>query len=457
MKNIRSRAHVKSMTWMLAYAAQSASAAGFLGDIGGQLASQVEKTQATTAALSAERVNGRRIELPALERAFLPGPNARVGQPETTSAARPSNIAPVSLSKDVSRLSDKERVDLAQAISVEIENLRAQLNERLTINPKDEKVMAEIAAINNALSAKLQAYNFTLGKMDEVSNAAAESFAALNSPYFLICGNSLWARNDPLEWAKKLEPVKQKILQAGRSVGLLSVNKRPAGTGFVYGNGMVVTNSHVIRAMADYLPAKKLWMLKPAVEITFDVEYTLGAEANCAQANTARTYAVTGVLFVSSDAATAIPNEKLNDDIAVILTTTDETYPKKLDIVAKPAEKYAGKMVIAVLGYPGPPTDMTIAEQMEFFSTPSTITPEFPYKRVSQGFASDQNVDSGGMFSHRANTSGGNSGSPILDLDSGDVVGVHVRGENRFHNVLGRNFGITSERVRAVFQKSGLN
>ena len=113
-------------------------------------------------------------------------------------------------------------------------------------------------------------------------------------------------------------------------------------------------------------------------------------------------------------------------------------------------------MLVAVLGYPGPPRDMTVTEQIDFFSGPSTKAPQFVFKRLSGGFVGDEVVTVDGKFVHKANTAGGNSGSPIFDLEDGSVVGIHVEGQDRFDDVLGYNRGLTGERVRALLVRAGL-
>ena len=99
---------------------------------------------------------------------------------------------------------------------------------------------------------------------------------------------------------------------------------------------------------------------------------------------------------------------------------------------------------------------MTIAEQIEFFHTPITKTPQFGYKRLSEGFTGSRAVTSNGLFVHKANTAGGNSGSPVFNIEDATLVGLHVQGHNRFLNQLGYNEALTSERVIMLLTVSGL-
>ena len=366
-----------------------------------------------------------------------------------TTELRPSDIPPVSLSKTLIRLSDKQRIDISVSIQDEISKLTLQLNTLLALEDKPDTVLQEIDELNNTLSTKRQARDFTLGNETVVSNAAAESFAATGNPYFLICGNALWTRNDPLRWIDMVAPQRAILIDAGRSVGLLTVKDRPAGTAFVVGKSHIITNLHVLKLIAEFDSKTKAWTMLPDVKVKFNLEYPLGNAYSCPNNPTPKTYYVNGVF--------AVPTGGSKDDLAVLITSTDEQFPKPLKVKQRTAKQYAGNMVIAIIGYPGPPEDMTAAEQVQFFSSPDKEeVPQFTYKRLSGGFTGDELVTSDGFFVHKANTAGGNSGSPIFDLKDGDVVGIHVAGSSRFNSVMGYNQGLVGERIIQLLKKVGL-
>jgi hypothetical protein len=155
------------------------------------------------------------------------------------------------------------------------------------------------------------------------------------------------------------------------------------------------------------------------------------------------------------DAATSARGDEIRDDVAVLLVSTDEKFPPKLAMTPRNSATYAGKMMLAIIGYPGPPSDMTIMERMQYFSAPDTITPVFPYKRLSGGASGERAANADGLFAHLVNTAQGNSGGPIMDISDGAIVGIHVKGEDR--NVLSaKNYGLSSERVLTVLRAAGL-
>jgi hypothetical protein len=408
------------------------------------LLDQVQSKKDTRNVAENEAVNNGKLAPNAPSNASLNGSNGAA----PTTRLRTSDIPPVALSKTLIGLSVGQRVAVSSSIQKEINLLTQQLNEKINQPERTQEQDLEINALNNALTAKRQALDFTLGNETEVTNAAAEAFAAKANPFFLMCGETLWARDDPLKWLDQIKPRQSALVKVGRSVGLLTIDGRPAGSSFVIGPSHVITNLHVLKQIAEQDEKSKRWKLRENVKVTFDVEYPIGEEAACPKANPQRSYYVNAVF--------AVPTNGNNDDLAVLLTAKDENYPSALQIDAKPAAKYAGNMIVAVIGYPGPPSDMTAAEQIQYFSTPLTLTPQFPFKRLSEGWTGDRVVSTDGFFIHRANTSGGNSGSPIIDLADGAVVGIHVQGRSRFNDVMGYNEGLIGERIVRLLKTAGL-
>ena len=410
----------------------------------GDLTSQIRALTARDQALRAEAASAsQRSTAAVLSNEPLKGSN---GAPPTTDL-RSSQIPPIAISKTVLRLNESQQTNLKTAISDDISKLIVELNNRVAIDPKTDELNEEIAAINETLTAKRQALALASSTPTEVTSAGAESFANTANPYFLICGSTLWARSDPVKWAEIFAKNKDKLVSLGRSVGMIEVGNRLAGTGFVVGQSHVLTNLHVVKLIADFDKKTGRWVLQPDAKITFDVEYPLGDESGCTNPNKKRSYFI--------NAVHSFPKNN-GDDIAVLLTSVDKDFPPLIEVGTRASEKYAGNMIVGVLGYPGPPSDMTIAEQIQFFSTPTASNPQFVYKRLSGGYTGDQRVGTDGMFVHKANTAGGSSGALVIDLAEGEVVGIHVEGYNRFNDVMGYNRALTGEHIRRLLTTAGL-
>lgn len=379
--------------------------------------------------------------------------------PELLAAPRPGNstpavaagfgdcqVSPQSLRDTVAAQSQPAREAVATSIQEQVKLLENELKRRLTGQPLSAEVLKEIDELNKALSAKRQALDFARGTVNVLSAAAAESYANTTNPYFLMCGQTFWTPNDSLNWFSVIQTVADRLLSAGHSVGLLSIGGKPVGSGVVVRSGYVLTNRHVAEQLADHDEVQKTWTVRSNVTVEFDREYPIGEAAKCRTPNVAKHYGVHNVYFVPDN----------NDDVAVLMTYVDDAYPSPLTFVSRSKLDYSGNMTIAVIGYPGQPVDMTIAEIMQFFRTPVTTSPQFGYKRLSEGFTADDPVTEAGIFRHKANTSGGNSGSPIFDLKDASVVGLHSSGYSRNDSQMGINLALTSERVLASLRASGI-
>jgi V8-like Glu-specific endopeptidase len=368
-------------------------------------------------------------------------------------AAAPSpateHVAPQSILDDVARQTPDQRGAMAASLQQQIDALQKQLAQKLAVQPRTPALVTEIAALNAALTSKRQAYLVARGESSTLSRAAAESYAANSNPLFLMCGEQYWAPKDPLKWLDQVKKVGNQLTTIGRSIGMLMAGGKPTGTGVIIGPNEVLTNLHVLQQMATLDTSTNTWTFESDALIEFDREYPLGAPNGCAVPNALKIAYVNGVF--------AIPTPPNNDDLAILLVSNDGTLPPALQFALRPASAYKGQMIVAVIGYPGPPDDMTIAEQIDFFQAPGAANvPQFEYKRLSEGYTGSEEVTPDGVFVHKANTAGGNSGSPVIDLADASLVGLHFKGQNRFQNQLGYNFAITSDRIVSLMKAAGL-
>jgi V8-like Glu-specific endopeptidase len=355
--------------------------------------------------------------------------------------------SPRSIRNTIARQTPEERIRIAEDINNQILQLQALLNvnERDAVRTYRPDVAKGIAAVNEALSAKRQAYAFAQGTTTAISPAAAKTYAAVSNPFFLMCGSRYWAPKDPIPWWDKISRVGDRLATHGRSVGLISVGDRIAGSGVVVGPSHILTNQHVMEEFA-YKDSKGFWTIQKGkdVTVTFDKECSLGDI--CPSPNIPRGYYVKGVYFVA----------KNRDDLAILLTSSDENFPQPIHFGERKPSDYAGNMDVALIGYPGAPGDMTSPELLEFFRSPITKDPQFGFKRLSEGRTDAKAVTPDGLFVHLANTAPGNSGSPVFDLKDATPVGLHVKGMDHYGNYLGYNFALTSERVNMLLTDSGL-
>ena len=91
---------------------------------------------------------------------------------------------------------------------------------------------------------------------------------------------------------------------------------------------------------------------------------------------------------------------------------------------------------------------------MDADRNPNTAALELLYKdvydvkRCAPGMVKDADA---ARFKHDATTLGGNSGSPVVDLSSGLVVGLHYEGLYRI-----ANYAVPVEKLRVILERVGI-
>jgi len=103
---------------------------------------------------------------------------------------------------------------------------------------------------------------------------------------------------------------------------------------------------------------------------------------------------------------------------------------------------------VAVIGYTSRPGDgetfLSPVQIDDVFRAPDGRTP-FPVQRLAEGFLIDNDGIESGYFRYDATTWGGNSGSIVMDLTTGSVLGLHARGLQSKDQGTGYNEAISSK------------
>jgi endonuclease G, mitochondrial len=231
----------------------------------------------------------------------------------------------------------------------------------------------------------------------------------LNRPAVFVRGTSY--DDLPESWSVLNTPdVKSRLGNTFPSIGRINLPNSPlipyGGTGFVVGDGLLMTNRHVVQL------------------------FSRGVGLN--------------ILYTSGDAAIGFKHELGEPDTSVPLTVSKVelihpywdmallrveglTTQKPLVLSSRNPADFIGLDII-VVGYPAIDSRNDIALQNRIFSQ------TFHVKRLQPGvlrpaarirsFANT--VDA---LTHDASTLGGNSGSAIIDVKTGDVLALHFAGE----------------------------
>jgi hypothetical protein len=237
------------------------------------------------------------------------------------------------------------------------------------------------------------------------------------------------------QWQTLLSARKAEIATIAKAVGRVNdptAAQRFQGTAFAVTPGLVMTNRHVLQAIAKQ--AAEGWALKPDIKIDFAQEYK--------RAQT-RSLAVKQVVFAGPR---RVDPFNINHDILDVAllrieeTQADPRWPLPLPLVIRPEADDPARAIVSC-GFPGDPyTDEPADLKKKLFDL------IFGYKvlapgRIKRTAGELDNNARKWSIGHDATTLPGNSGSCIIDIESGaEVVALHYAGSPRvinFAHVLG--------------------
>jgi len=183
------------------------------------------------------------------------------------------------------------------------------------------------------------------------------------------------------------------------------------GTGWVIADGVIATNSHVARVFAGKTAGGGVflanWSGEPyRARIDFLQEYE---EPGAFEVN------VREVVFMQ-DADPTLP------DIALLRLAAHGNLPAPIPLLETPSDPGA---LLAVVGYPAfdPRYGLDAAEAAR-----AVFGTVYEVKRLSPGRVIAEEA-APWAFTHDATTLGGNSGSVVLDIETGYASGMHFQGD----------------------------
>ena len=208
----------------------------------------------------------------------------------------------------------------------------------------------------------------------------------------------------PQAW-EHLNTKRQMLKRIIPSVGRLEIEvagtNRTGGTAFVVGNGILMTNKHVVEDFATLHSGEGTF--KPGFSVRIDFGGEHGHET-----------------------ASELPLENFVEarsryDIALLRFTPTLDHIVKALVLEKtePPPPLANRE-IAVIGYPGHDPHLTPDQVAGVFQNILGV------KRLQPGkIRATQNLDGLTLLRHDCSTSDGNSGSCVIDLETGRVIALH--------------------------------
>jgi endonuclease G, mitochondrial len=230
-------------------------------------------------------------------------------------------------------------------------------------------------------------------------------------------------------WRARLKKAKKQLTQAIRATGRVEVAHHPrfqwVGTGWLVDAEVVVTNRHVANEFARRRGDRFVFRSSFGDTMSADIDFL--EEFRRAEN---RTFRLVEVLHIE---------EEGGPDIAFLRVESSDQLAQPIRLSAR--EVQANDQV-AVIGYPA--RDSRIPDQDLMFSIFGDV---FDKKRLAPGQVTGL---SQGLLQHDCSTLGGNSGSVVLHLDSGEALGLHFAG--RF---LEANYAVPAPLVKDRLDRLG--
>jgi hypothetical protein len=281
-------------------------------------------------------------------------------------------------------------------------------------------------------------------------------------PSFMVRNGAPDRTTSPVgDWTATLDDSAALLAQAVQCVGRIddpSGAQGFQGTGILIGDNLVMTNRHVLQAIASSQPDRS-WKLNPDIAIDFGHEFRAVASAGRRK--------ITAVLFAGVTPINPIAIDHAKLDLALLALEPAAAGAKPptlaLDISPDWGQAQSG---IFICGFPGNPG---------FSEAPSLLETLFKStygcKRLAPGLVTTTAAAMGASprhwtLGHDATTLGGNSGSSVLVIGREQAVaGLHYGGrrsdprENWCH-VLGLALdepgGIGGKSLRDILSQEGV-
>ncbi len=242
---------------------------------------------------------------------------------------------------------------------------------------------------------------------------------AVGTPVFLVRNNAIdidSAREEARAWRRILTDNAANLNRTMVSIGRVDVTNADrdyAGTAWVIDDGLVVTNRHVANLFAEASGTGFKF------KIGFDARREIGVNIDFLEeyGNPASDEVkIERIVWVAPESGPDVAFLKLQQASSPVGRI-------KLDLAS---EAPVRNLPVAAIGYPASDSrfsDQRLAEKI--------FGGVFTKKRLAVGnlLAADEN-----RVTHSCSTLGGNSGSPLLDIGTGRVMGLHYSGTEFIEN-----------------------
>ena len=235
---------------------------------------------------------------------------------------------------------------------------------------------------------------------------------------------------DSPTWAARIDSARAVLDAVIPSIGRVELRNNAdfswVGTGWLVADDVIVTNRHVAREFGRTGSPGFVFRLgvnggPQSANIDFLEEF---------QRRASREFAIESILWI------ATPNEPDVAYLRVKRPASNRPLPRHITL----AETVSADDFVVTIGYPA--RDPRVPDQELVKRIFGDV---YEKKRLAPGQITEVGVDD---LQHDCSTLGGNSGSPVISLKTGEAVGLHFSGL-----FLEANFAVPAPKVRELLQK----
>lgn len=254
-----------------------------------------------------------------------------------------------------------------------------------------------------------------LGDTEDIPTIGLETIVLRTGrPVLAVSNNEPKLVFDEVEsevWKERLVKARDGIIQAVRAVGRIELKNNPrfewVGTGWLVDEDIVVTNRHVASEFARGSGGQFTFLSGPSGTMAASIDFLREIDSSATNS-----FDIRNVLYIE-------PGSK-GPDIA-FLRVRPKSSKKLAAPIALAKNPSLAEEQVAVIGYPARDSRVPETDLMD-----RIFGNVYNKKRLAPGqlIAIGQNE-----IQHDCSTLGGNSGSVVLGLKSGEAVGLHFSGQ----------------------------
>lgn len=231
-------------------------------------------------------------------------------------------------------------------------------------------------------------------------------------------------------WQKRLDPKRKQIKSVIQGVGRVELVGHPhntwVGTCWLVDEETLVTNRHVANVFTDIKRSGISIQRGVKAYVDFKEEHLSQEELE---------YLISSVSFI----------DQVDRDIDMALMKLDKKAVQNLKLQPIPIAKTHDKSeYIGVVGYPARDSRNPIQDMNRIFKDIYNV------KRLAPGKVMDPKARSK-VFTHNCTTLGGNSGSVVFDIESGEAIGLHFAG-----SALDANYAVNTHWLKDRLKKNSI-